>query len=147
MSFAFDRNAHRLPDGWRHLSRSIRAAVGTVFGGITFVDLRPDAVELALEEPDFMWQDFADDYLGYAVYWLLMWGDSTTKRRQELWDFDTWLVRTERREPLGQSQSDVAATRLNAARGREEMPRSTAPGWRLRGESPSRALTEASQLS
>jgi hypothetical protein len=108
---AFDRNAHRLPDGWRHLSRSVRAAVGTVFGGITFVDLRPDAVELALEGPDFTWQDFADDYLDYAVYWLLRWGDSTTKRRQELWDYDTWLVRSERREPIGQNHSDIAAAR------------------------------------
>lgn len=112
---AFDRNAHRLPDGWRHLSRSVRAAVGTVFGGITFVDLRPDAVELALEKPDFMWQDFADDYIDYAVYWLLTWGDSATTRRQDLFDYDTWLVRTERREPWGQNQSDVAALRLDPA--------------------------------
>jgi hypothetical protein len=39
---AFDRQGHRLPVGWRHAGRSVRASVGEVFGGVVMADLRPD---------------------------------------------------------------------------------------------------------
>ena len=64
---AVDRHQHRLPDRWRHISRSIRAAAGTVFGPVSFVDIHPDVAREPLEDPDGLCQDFADDYIGYVL--------------------------------------------------------------------------------
>jgi hypothetical protein len=71
---ALDRQQHRLPDDWRHLRRSVLAAAGTVFGGIAFTHLRPDAADPPLEEPDFLWQDFGDDYIDYVLDERPRWG-------------------------------------------------------------------------
>ena len=101
---AVDRHQHRLPDGWRHISRSVRAAAGTVFGAVSFVDIRPDAVLEPLEDPDGLWQDFVDDYIGYVLDRIMRWGDSSESGRGELLQFDPWLVRTERRQPIGMNQ-------------------------------------------
>ncbi|NYD40064.1 hypothetical protein [Nocardioides panaciterrulae] len=98
---AYDDHGHRLPQEWRHLSRSVRDATGTVFGGVSFVDLRPDARELDLAEPDGMWQDYADEYLDYAARSILRWGDSGKDTPKQLMTYEEWLVRTGRREPWG----------------------------------------------
>jgi hypothetical protein len=97
----YDECGHRLPLQWRHLPRSVRDAAGTVFGGIAFVDLRPDSRELELVDPDCMWQDFADDYLEYCAAVILRWGESSLKRPVQLNDYERWLVATERRELVG----------------------------------------------
>lgn len=104
-SSAYDAYSHRIPGRWRHLSRSVRDAAGTVFGGIAFVDLRPDSADIELAEPDWMWQDFADEYPDYCVSVLLRWGESNLKRSTHLKDYDRWLVDTGRREPPGSNSS------------------------------------------
>lgn len=98
---AYDEYGHRLPLQWRHLPRSVRDAAGTVFGGIAFVDLRPDSRDLELADPDWMWQDFADDYLEYCAAVILRWGESSLKKPAHLNDYERWLVATERREAIG----------------------------------------------
>jgi len=98
-SDAFDRQRHRLPNQWRHVGRSVRAALGEVFGGVVMVDLRPDMAADRLAEPDFEWQGFADAYITYVLDAVVSWGDdqgSTWK----LHDFDAWLEATGRRDRL-----------------------------------------------
>lgn len=101
---AFDRHHTRLADSWQHLGRSIRFAVGTVFGASSFIDLRPDADTWPLDEPDSLWQTFADDYLGYTLDSLTRWADDEPGASKVLLDYDKWLVQTGRREPFGQNQ-------------------------------------------
>jgi hypothetical protein len=95
-SEAFDRQGHRLPDKWRHVGRSVRAAVGEVFGGVAMVDLRPNMGDYPLAEPNFKWQDFADDYLTFVLNAVVRWGDAQP-RSTTLHDFDSWLYATGRR--------------------------------------------------
>ena len=97
-SEAFDRQGHRLPVEWRHAGRSVRAAVGEVFGGVVMADLRPDMAGYPLADPDFKWQDFADDYLTYVLDAVVRWGDGERSARR-LRDFDSWLKTTGRRDP------------------------------------------------
>jgi hypothetical protein len=100
---AYDNHGHRLPREWHHLSRSVRDAAGTVFGGVSLVHIRPDAAQLELAEPDGMWQDFADEYLDYAARWVLEWGDASREAPKGLMTYQAWLVRTERCAPDGTS--------------------------------------------
>lgn len=102
-SKVYDDHGHRLPRKWRHVDRSVRAAAGTVFGGVSFVHIRPDSSRMDLGDPDFMWQDYADDFIAYAAACILAWGDSSPEAPKELMTYDAWLVRTERREPCGQN--------------------------------------------
>jgi hypothetical protein len=95
-SEAFDRQGHRLPADWRHVGRSVRAAVGEVFGGVAIAHLRPEMAAYPLAEPDFRWQDFADDYITHVLDALVRWGDSDRSARA-LRDFDSWLEETSRR--------------------------------------------------
>lgn len=101
---ALDDHGHRLPQDWRHLGRSVRDATGTVFGGVSFVDIRPDAKDEELPQPDAMWQDYADEYLDHAARSVLSWGDSSREAPKRLMTYDAWLVRTDRQEPLEASR-------------------------------------------
>ncbi|MCK6210519.1 hypothetical protein KZX45_08185 [Georgenia sp. EYE_87] len=105
-SSAYDNHAHRLPAKWRHLSRSIRDAAGTVFGGVSLVHIRPNLAHLELGEPDGMWQDYADEYLEYAASCLLKWGDSSKSAPTDLMTYEAWLVSTGRREPYGHNRHE-----------------------------------------
>jgi hypothetical protein len=98
-SEAFDRQRHRLPKQWLHVGRSVRAALGEVFGGIALADLRPDMVSDPLTEPDFEWQDFADDYITYVLDAVVRWGDGQGSKLR-LHHFDSWLDATGRRDGL-----------------------------------------------
>ena len=102
-SKVYDDHGHRLPRKWRHMDRSVRAAAGTVFGGVSFVHIRPESSRMDLGAPDAMWQDYADDYIEYVAASILSWGDSGREAAKELMTYDAWLVRTERREPYGQN--------------------------------------------
>jgi hypothetical protein len=104
-STAFDQHGHRLPRQWQHVDRSVRAAAGTVFGGISLIHIRPDSNRMDLGEPDAMWQDYADDYLGYIARCILNWGDTARDLPKVVANYDVWLVQTERREPFGQNRS------------------------------------------
>lgn len=96
-SEAFDRQRHRLPNDWQHMGRSVRAAVGEVFGGVALADLRPDMASYPLAEPDFEWQDFADDYITYVIDAVVRWGDEQ-RIASKLRNFDSWLDTTGRRD-------------------------------------------------
>lgn len=109
---AADRHQHRLPDEWRHVARSVRASAGTVFGAVSFVDIRPDTALEPLENPDALWQDFADDYIGYVLDRLVRWGDSSRSGPADLLQFDPWLVRTGRLEPTGTAPTRLGPHRL-----------------------------------
>lgn len=98
---AYDDHGHRLPHEWRHVARSVRDAVGTVFDGVALVHIRPDTADVDLGDPDVMWQDFADDYLNYVAGCVLEWGDASRAAPRDLMTYEEWLVRTERREPHG----------------------------------------------
>ncbi len=57
-----------------------------------------------------MWQDFADDYLDYLARHLLEWGDCNRIASKDVMTYEKWLVRTERRQPIGtnaQTSSDA----------------------------------------
>lgn len=101
-STTFDQHGHRLPRRWQHVDRSVRAAAGTVFGGISFVHFRPDSNRMDLGEPDAMWQDYADEYLGYLARCILNWGDTARVVPQVVANYDVWMVQTERRESCRQ---------------------------------------------
>lgn len=93
---AFDRQRHRLPEEWQHIGRSVRAAVGEVFGAVALADLRPDMTTNPLAAPDFEWQDFADDYITYVLDVVVRWGDQQ-RASSKLHNFDAWLDATGRR--------------------------------------------------
>lgn len=94
-SEAFDRQAHRLPTEWRHVGRSVRAAIGEVFGGVAIADIRPEMAAYPLAKPNFKWQDFADDYLTHVLDAIVRWGDGEPSARN-LRSFDSWLSVTGR---------------------------------------------------
>ncbi|GHJ59549.1 hypothetical protein NOK12_20670 [Nocardioides sp. OK12] len=48
-----------------------------------------------LADPDFKWQDFADDYLTYVLDAVVRWGDGDRSARK-LRNFDSWLAITGR---------------------------------------------------
>ena len=55
-----------------------------------------------MAEPDGLWQGLADDYIDYVLDVLVRWGDDS-RDSLALLDYDAWLVRTGRREPVGQN--------------------------------------------
>lgn len=97
-SEAIDRQGHRLPPKWQHVGRSVRAAVGEVFGGVAMSDLSPEMASYPLASPDFLWQNFADEYVTYVIDAIVRWGDSQSTIAK-LNDFDAWLYATGRRTP------------------------------------------------
>ncbi len=70
--------------------------------------IRPDTKELDLEEPDAMWQDYADDYLDYVANAILRWGDSSRDAPKSLMTYEAWLVRTDRRKPYGANRHHLS---------------------------------------
>ena len=69
----------------------------TIFGGVALSDIRPDERDAELTEPDFLWQDFADDYLTYVISGVARWGDDQ-RVPNRIHDFDSWLRVTGRAE-------------------------------------------------
>lgn len=95
---AYDDVGHRLPDGWRHLERSVRAAIGTFVGGIAASDSDTRMRDYAVAPHDEEWRRNADDYLDYALHSLRTWNDepARTGRAKPLLAFDPWLKRDQR---------------------------------------------------
>lgn len=101
LSEGLSKHDHLLPPGWEHLGRSVRDAGGTVFGAISFVDIRPDAAGNSLEPPDAMWQDYGAEYLEHVHRRLRRWGDGQRHSQDRLMTYDQWLEKTGRRDPVG----------------------------------------------
>lgn len=99
---AYDDFGHRLPDGWRHVLRSVRAAVGEFAGGVVDADLDKRMVDYPLPARDFNWLNNAIEYLEYVVWRLQVWNDSPLSRdgaRRQLLAFDPWLARRSDAQP------------------------------------------------
>jgi hypothetical protein len=98
---AIVENQHRLPRSWRHLRRSIRAALGELFGGPSWADTSyGDELE---DVADFngRWWDYALTYCGYLADRLAEVADRPEiASSAELLDFDTWLAATGRHGEL-----------------------------------------------
>ena len=93
---AIEAETHRLPEGWGHLRRSIRAAIGEATGMFAFADRSPPPDPTAeLPERCPTWADNAEEHLAYARRSVRTWRDLETspRRAPELVDFDTWLNR------------------------------------------------------
>lgn len=86
-----DDVGHRLPDNWRHLRQSVRAAVGEFVGGVAMADLDKRMVDYPLAAPDPEWLMHAVDYLEYVVRLVQQWQDEPSHRRVLL-GFDAWLA-------------------------------------------------------
>ncbi|WP_217615963.1 hypothetical protein [Cellulomonas sp. GbtcB1] len=92
---AIEAESHRLPEGWGHLRRSIRAAIGEATGTFAFADRGAHDLTAELPERCPTWADNAEEYLTYALKSVRTWRDlaPSSRRSPELVDFDTWLHR------------------------------------------------------
>lgn len=92
---AIEAETHRLPEGWGHLRRSIRAAIGEATGMFAFADRSLPDPTAELPERCPTWADNAEEYLAYALRSVRTWRDlaASPRRAPELVDFDTWLNR------------------------------------------------------
>ena len=94
-------NQHRLPTGWRHLTRSIRAALGELFGGPSWADISYGDELEEVAKFDGRWWDYALTYYGYVIERLAQMADRPELAGEaELLDFDTWLAVTGRHGEL-----------------------------------------------
>ena len=87
-----EANQSLLPNEWRHLYRSIRAAVGeaTGLGWSEVLGGKPSKVASF----DALWIEYGAGYVGYAIAKIERWQDAyrdASARRVRLADFDTWL--------------------------------------------------------
>lgn len=111
---AWDRQKHLVPATYGSAGSSVRAAVGELFGAVALVDLRPDLADYPLADPDFMWQDFGACYIDHVLDALVRWGDGTTETRKKILSFDQWLVKSGRRNPVGQNERATIGVALRA---------------------------------
>lgn len=101
---ALDNARYRLPDGFRHMKRSVRAAIGEATG-LSLTDSWPrsqnDTDDLA--EHSDAWTTNAIDYIDLLVDALRAWRDARPKSadRISVRSFDSWLAVTERYVPGG----------------------------------------------
>lgn len=94
---AIAETEHRLPRSWRHLRRSIRAALGELFGGPAWADISYGAELQDVADFDGRWWDYAVAYYGYVADGLARIADRPEAvNKSELLDFDTWLAVTGR---------------------------------------------------
>ncbi|MFS0699543.1 hypothetical protein AB6N24_06170 [Cellulomonas sp. 179-A 4D5 NHS] len=91
---AIEAETHRLPMSWRHLRRSVRAAIGEATGTMAFADRLVHDSNTAVPAPCPIWSTNAEEYFCYALARLRSWRDAdpiTARRVQPLHDFDVWL--------------------------------------------------------
>jgi hypothetical protein len=94
-------NQHRLPTSWRHLRRSIRAALGELFGGPSWADICYGGELEEVADFDGRWWDYALSYCEYVIDRLARVADRPEVAGEaELLDFDTWLAATDRHGEL-----------------------------------------------
>ena len=89
---SIEANQSLLPHQWRHLYRSIRAAVGEATGLGWSEVLGGKSSKVA--SFDALWIENGAAYVGYAIASIERWQDAyrdASARRVRLADFDTWL--------------------------------------------------------
>lgn len=92
---------HRLPEGWRHVMYSVRAAVGEYAGVACFADVDRRAGEGPLASHDEEWRQNGLDYVDYLISRLQQWTDEPSADGRKvggLLDYDVWLARTGRHD-------------------------------------------------
>lgn len=111
---AIAENEHRLPRTWRHLRRSVRAALGELFGGPAWADISYGAELGDVADFDGRWWDYALAYYGYAADRLAQIADRPeVVDDAELLDFDAWLAVTGRHgEPMSGRRGRQSGKRL-----------------------------------
>ena len=99
---AVDDARHRLPRGWRHLKRSLRAAIGEAVGGVAMVDLRAPSQQL-LGTFNHRWVEYALEYIDLTLDSTRRWRDAKPSMASKinLLSYDDWLAKTERYIPGG----------------------------------------------
>ena len=95
---AVDDARDRLPSGWRHLKRSLRAALGEAVGVVAFVDLRSSSDEDELATYNHRWNEYALEYTDLVLDSTRRWRDARAKTapKMTLASFDEWLAKTGR---------------------------------------------------
>ena len=95
---ALDDARHLLPQGLRHLKRSIRASLGEAMGPVAVADTDPQMLEYELSPYDHRWTDYALEYLDEAIDYIREWRDSGRSKISALSmrDYDDWLAFTGR---------------------------------------------------
>jgi hypothetical protein len=95
---AIESQSHLLPPAWRHLRRSVRAAISEATGVFGFADRTPHDSSITVPQRCPVWADNAEEYLCHALESLRTWRDAVPQRRNHvppLLDFDTLLRRRE----------------------------------------------------
>jgi hypothetical protein len=72
---------------------------------VAMADLRPEMVAHPLAEPNFRWQDLADDYLTHVLDAVVRWGMTSDQRRDSATSTRGSTLRA------SQSQNRIAAKR------------------------------------
>ena len=93
---AIESPSHLLPPPWRHLRRSVRAAISEATGVFGFADWTPYDPNITVPPRCPEWADNAEGYLCHALGSLRAWRDEVPQTRHRgpaLLDFDAWLGR------------------------------------------------------
>jgi hypothetical protein len=106
---AWERQSHRLPEGWPNFSRELMLALGTHFGAVGWSHVFPENAGKPLAEFDPVWWQNADEYVQHLGYWTARWGDYPDRGKQAPLGFDAWLTR---RRTLEEGPAPSLPTRL-----------------------------------
>jgi hypothetical protein len=90
-----------MPKNMKHLSRSVRAAIGEGFA--LLVRTENDVETRELNPEDYLWRQYALEYVDLAIDGMRLWRDSSQRAsgRVGVLNFDAWLSATGRHEPIG----------------------------------------------
>jgi hypothetical protein len=86
------------PNGWRHLIRSLRDAIGNGAGSVMWIDISPELVQEDLVYSD-RWTSNAAEYLEYMQSRVQLWKAAFSAReagRVRLLSYNDWLIHTKR---------------------------------------------------
>lgn len=95
---AVDDARHRLASGWRHLKRSLRAALGEAVGMVAFADFHSARDQEELAPYTYRWTEYALEYTDLVLDSIRRWRDARAKTapKMTLASFDEWLAKTGR---------------------------------------------------
>jgi len=95
---ALDDARYLLPQGLKHLKRSIRASIGEAVGGVAVADLDPRMLGYELAPYNYRWTSYASEYLDGALDQMREWRDAprSSASAVSMRDYDDWLARSGR---------------------------------------------------